>query len=650
MPAPRGEQPAAAGLPLTDSLPAVSPPPDAGRRRVRLSISRVLTLGVGMLMLLAGIAYGIALVSGRLNTVELLRDRNDRILSRLIERTQLQLDPAARQVEALRQQLQTKHIGVNDVGRLTDYMIATLDALPQVDAIGLLRNDLVATRVQREPGGRYDAMHGSILTYHDTAARDEAVRRLYGIANRKDEHAKPVSWGDLIWNPDIGQALINAHAPVVIDNVFVGETLAVVSLGTLSRLLETDSVDGEAVNFILHGDDAVLAHPTLLNHDYALSMAKPVPLLKDIHDPVLRQIWSGRIDVKLARAMLGSEGAHIVEADGRQWIFVYRRLNTYGDRPWLIGRYFAFDQIETEINRLQVSAVVGAISLILSLLVAWRLGYLIRRPLLAIGDAANRLRNLDFDTPPLERTRLRELDDAAQAINAANAALRWFGNYVPRKLVNRLVREGEDAVNTSKQRDVTVLFTDLVGFTAMSEQLSAQETADILNEHFALVTACIEAHGGIVDKFIGDAVMAVWGAIKRDENHAANACRAVEDICRALAADNARRAMLGKAILRMRLGLHSGPVVVGNIGAPGRINYTVVGDTVNTAQRLEQLGHDHQLAGEQFIALVSAETVAAAGLDPKPPRIGDIPVKGRAGTVEIYRLDRPQKSVTLLPG
>uniref|UniRef100_UPI0031383918 adenylate/guanylate cyclase domain-containing protein n=1 Tax=Ferrovibrio terrae TaxID=2594003 RepID=UPI0031383918 len=156
--------------------------------------------------------------------------------------------------------------------------------------------------------------------------------------------------------------------------------------------------------------------------------------------------------------------------------------------------------------------------------------------------------------------------------------------------------------------------------------------------------------GGIVDKFIGDAVMAVWGAIKRDENHAANACRAVDDICRALAADNARRAMLGKVILRMRLGLHSGPVVVGNIGAPGRINYTVVGDTVNTAQRLEQLGHDHQLAAEQFIALASAETVAAAGLDPKPPRIGDIPVKGRAGTVEVYRLDRPQKSVTLLPG
>lgn len=617
---------------------------------MRVSISRVLTLGVGALMLLAGVAYGIALISGRLNTVELLRDRNDRIVNRLVERTQQQLDPAARLVEALRQRLQNKQIGINEIGRLTDYMVATLDALPQMDAIGLLRNDLIATRVQRGPGGRYEQLHDSIADFHDRPAREEAMRRLRETAGRSDDYRKPVAWGALIWNPDIGQALINAHASVVLDDVFVGEALAVVSLGTLTRLLETDSTDGEAVNFILYGDDAVLAHPTLLNHDYRLSMQKPVPALRDIHDPVLKNIWSGQIDMVAARAMLGSDGAHIVEAEGRRWIFVYRRLNVYGDTPWIVGRYFPFDLVETEINRIRVSAVVGLISLILSLLVAWRLGHLIRRPLLAIGNAANRLRNLDFDTPPLERTRLRELDDAAQAINSANAALRWFGNYVPRRLVNRLVREGEDAINTSKERDVTVMFTDLVGFTAMSEQLSAQETADILNEHFALATACIEATGGVVDKFIGDAVMAVWGAIKRDEGHAANACRAVDEICKALAADNARRIMLGKPILRMRIGLHSGPVVVGNIGAPGRINYTVVGDTVNTAQRLEQLGHSHQLDDEQFIALASAQTVTAARLLPRPPRIGRIAVKGRNGEVEVYRLDQPVKPVTLLPG
>src|SRR3546814_13112959 len=111
----------------------------------------------------------------------------------------------------------------------------------------------------------------------------------------------------------------------------------------------------------------------------------------------------------------------------------------------------------------------------------------------------------------------------------------------------------------------------------------------------------------IVDKFIGDAVMAMWGAIKRDEDHAVHACAAVRAIGMAMAADNARRLMLGKPILRMRVGIHSGPVVIGNIGAPGRINFTVVGDTVNTAQRLEQLGHDHMNDIDQFIALARSE-------------------------------------------
>lgn len=586
-------------------------------------------------MLLAGIAFGIAMLSGRLNTVELLRDRNERIVNRLVERTQLQLEPARQRIEALRDRLETKQLGINDIGRLSDYLVAALDGLPQVDAMGFVRPDLIATRVGRV-GGRIVTLHDKIDD-PNTAARMETVRRVIE-AGESNRFAEPVRWGELVWNAELQQTLIYTYTPVVVDDTFVGGVAALVSLGSLSRIIELDSVDGQASNFILYGDHAVIAHPTLLNHDYHLSAQQPLPRLSEIHDPVLRQIWSGRIDVRLARAMLGQDSAHIVEAEGRRWIFVYRRLEGYGDTPWLVGRYFPFDDIEVEVTRLQVAGAVGLLSLILSLLIAWRIGWHLRRPILALSEAANRLRNLDFDAPPLNRVRLRELDDAAQAFNAANAALHWFGNYVPRKLVSRLVREGEEAINTSKQREVTVMFSDLVGFTSMSERLSAQETADLLNEHFALVTNCIEKEGGIVDKFIGDGVMAVWGALKREEDHAVRACRAVQAIGAALAADNARRIMLGKPVLRMRIGLHSGPVVVGNIGAPGRINYTVVGDTVNTAQRLEQLGHDHLGPEAAIVALASAEAVEAAGLDPKPAAIGRLPVKGRAAPIEVYRL------------
>ncbi len=120
----------------------------------------------------------------------------------------------------------------------------------------------------------------------------------------------------------------------------------------------------------------------------------------------------------------------------------------------------------------------------------------------------------------------------------------------------------------------------------------------------------MEKEGGTIDKFIGDAVMAFWGAPGRVENPAASACRAAVAIQRALAADNERRVGEGLAPVRIRMGIHMGPVVVGDIGTPTRINYTIVGDAVNATQRLESLGKGIDPDAEA-IALVSEEIFEA---------------------------------------
>jgi class 3 adenylate cyclase len=169
---------------------------------------------------------------------------------------------------------------------------------------------------------------------------------------------------------------------------------------------------------------------------------------------------------------------------------------------------------------------------------------------------------------------------------------RWFARlerYVPRTLVMRLVKEGRVGFG-SEERVLAIMFTDIASFTSMCETMSAGEVAAFINQHLSLVSACVEQAGGTIDKFIGDAVMAFWGAPGRVENPAASACRAAVAIQHALAADNKRRAAEGLAPVRIRIGIHMGPVVVGDIGAPNRINYTIVGDTVNAAQRLESLG------------------------------------------------------------
>jgi class 3 adenylate cyclase len=263
------------------------------------------------------------------------------------------------------------------------------------------------------------------------------------------------------------------------------------------------------------------------------------------------------------------------------------------------------------------------------------------RSIRTITTAAEAIERLEFDQPMHRRSRLREIDDAAHSLDKARGALKWFGAYVPQRLVRRLMEVGEDGV-ASRRRFVTVMFTDIVEFTPQAEELPEQETAELLNHHFALLGACIEHEHGVIDKYIGDSVMAVWGGLSRMDDHADHAVRAALAIARVIREDNTIRRAAGLPVIRVRIGLHSGPVVVGNIGAPGRVNFTVVGDTVNVAQRFEQLGKIYMQDGEEIVVLVSGATVAAVkdraalGIELPPPQLRR--VKGHAQPVEVYRL------------
>ncbi len=214
--------------------------------------------------------------------------------------------------------------------------------------------------------------------------------------------------------------------------------------------------------------------------------------------------------------------------------------------------------------------------------------------------------------------------------------LRWFEVYVPKSLVRRLVRQGEEPA--SEERELTVMFTDIVGFTGVAEGVTAEALADFLNHHFALIAAAVEDTGGTLDKFIGDAVMAFWGAPETQPDHAERACRAAQDICARITADNADRRADGLAPVGIRIGLHSGPAVVGNIGAPGRMNYTIVGDTVNVAQRLEQLGKRVHDGDREITVLVSEETAARLGSRDALEPAGSFEVPGRREPVEVFML------------
>jgi adenylate cyclase len=253
------------------------------------------------------------------------------------------------------------------------------------------------------------------------------------------------------------------------------------------------------------------------------------------------------------------------------------------------------------------------------------------RPVERLADAAQHIQALELDEVGLlPRSHVSELDRAARAFNAMRNGLAWFETYVPRRLVRQLMENPSPDAVVSRQLEVTVLFTDIVGFSTLAEQLDATAAASLLNEHFELLATCVGETEGTVDKFLGDGMMAFWGAPVPQPDHAARAVRAALLIRDQLSADDFPP-------LRLRLGLHTGPALVGNIGARDRLNYTLVGDTVNVTQRLEQLGK--QVAPvDPIVILASAATAAhAEGLCTVEP-LGAYHLRGRDETVEVFRL------------
>jgi len=164
-----------------------------------------------------------------------------------------------------------------------------------------------------------------------------------------------------------------------------------------------------------------------------------------------------------------------------------------------------------------------------------------------------------------------------------------FGQYVPPEIVNVMSKDPQHFTMEAESREMTVLFTDVVGFTGISEKLSPKELAQFMNEYLSAMTGIIYEHGGTVDKYIGDAIMAFWGAPLRDPDHALHAVQAATAMRKRMVSLSREMAERGYPDLKIGVGINSGPMRVGNMGSRYRVAYTVMGDAVNLASRLEGL-------------------------------------------------------------
>ncbi len=268
----------------------------------------------------------------------------------------------------------------------------------------------------------------------------------------------------------------------------------------------------------------------------------------------------------------------------------------------------------------------GLIPAILFLLMTATFFGRVSRRLKAIAWEMDELGHLTFKDHPANPfySRIREVNMMNHSLAKMRAALQSFAKYVPVDLVKKLIFSGKAAEAGAEKKEIAILFADMAGFTSMAEHLMPDEVAQIIEEFLTKVSHEVHKEKGIIDKFMGDAVMALWGAPDPLENPSLSACKAALAI---------KRAFEGIPKMKHRIGINTGFAMVGNFGSNERLDFTAVGDAVNIAARLEKLNKE---MGTQI--LIGPDTAAAVEKILTVRPLQPVVLEGRSNPILIYEL------------
>ena len=373
--------------------------------------------------------------------------------------------------------------------------------------------------------------------------------------------------------------------------------------------------------FLAHRDGSVLVYPKFRDASRATPMA-----VVDVGVGVLQAEMSTLKPGSVATANINVQGEHYFVAliDG----------DIVEGLDWLVGVVVAEDDfLNLAFERMATTAAFGAVVTLIMLFFGALFATWIATPLREITSELGEVSRMRISDSPLPRSPVREVTMLGQALGSMKSALRSLERYVPPEVARRLVVSGEAAAIGVEKRRLSIYVSDIAGFTGITETLEPNQLVEELNLYFDDMTRIIRHQRGTVDKFMGDGVLAFFNAPSDVPDHAAMACHAALESIRETEAVVADRERDGRPVFRIRIGLAIGDVLVGNVGSSERFGYTVIGDSVNVASRLEPV---NKLYGTRIIA--SDELRADTGTMFEWRRLDRIAVYGRVGGLPISEL------------
>ena len=456
---------------------------------------------------------------------------------------------------------------------------------------------------------------------------DPRVRPWYKLAVNADQ---PV-WTDVYKYAmaDILGITLSAKIPAKKQGEIFGVIGIDILLNDLSQYLDNLRFSPNGFAFIAGKKGKLIAHSALLGKEILKSGQNLELNLENFH-------YSSAFDLKVFSAFSDSDKKLLrIDAGDEQLIAMRISLSDAAglDADLYIGAPvtdFTKFSVHTVYINFAISLIIGMMMIIIS----FKVSKGVARPINKTAGVLERIRNFDFSIrPDTIPSRILEIDRMKHSAVLMHDAIQSFLKFVPSDLVKNLVQMGQPLELGGKRMEVTILFSDIADFTTISEESDENELVSAMSEYLKLMSDIISMHGGTVDKFIGDSVMAIWGAPKSDPEHAKHACEAVIVCLKQLEKMNSCRKAMKKPAFETRFGLHCGLAFVGNIGSPDRLNYTALGDAVNIAARLESLNKEKKTK-----ALVSRQIVEKCGSSFEFRDLGKVKVKGKQNDVHIFEL------------
>jgi adenylate cyclase len=489
-----------------------------------------------------------------------------------------------------------------------------------------------ATRTARQRTDYYTPEIGDIMFNNrefEPSTYDATAESWY---RRAVEENGP-GWNRVSHFPGSNRQAISVSTPLVVNNQFVAVINVVIDLARLSQFLSSLQVGKSGTVVVIDRNGNVVASPD----ENAIEQQQDgkMPSLQNLGrtNTLLRVVadYIGRGAADLG-ALSGARQVELKSAvDGGDYFVTLAPLQFDN---WVVATIVPANDFLATIDRNAklLLAALALLTLVVASLSVLAANRLIGAPLLRIVDQLKHIESFELDNIARLSSPLRELDNLSAALTQMSRGLASFQKYIPTALVRTLVARGVEARPGGQQQVLTVLFTDIAGFTGLSERLG-DAIVPLLSEYLELASATISRHHGTIDKFIGDAVMAFWGAPAPNQRHAVEACAAALECGARLRQRSAAVEHDGGVPLRIRIGINTGRMLVGNIGSSERLSYTVIGDAVNVASRLEAV---NKLYGTEI--LIGEETRAAAGDAILVRRIDIVSVYGRRQAGAVYEL------------